>query len=78
MKLKIKIFGLLQEITQEEELILTMDEHPNPAQITEKIKTMFPEMQLIQIKLAVNQKFDPDTICKAEDELALLPPFAGG
>ena len=78
MKLSIKYFGMIAEtIGKNEEqfefagnLVLELDTF---------LKNKYTKLESINYKFAVNQSLkDGNELLKENDEIALLPPFAGG
>ncbi|MFY0598473.1 MAG: MoaD/ThiS family protein [Cyclobacteriaceae bacterium] len=78
MNLKIKLFGVLSEIANTDELMISSVESIEAQAIIDYAIERYPEMKLVQLKLAVNQKIVTEGSCDEHDEIALLPPFAGG
>ena len=79
MSMKIKCFGVVRDITSESELIIE-DRLSNVAELKNYLKTQFPEFKNIgSCMIAVNQSYADDTTTIDEnDELAIIPPVAGG
>jgi molybdopterin converting factor small subunit len=77
MNVNILFFGALVEITQTATLTLT--EVKSSDEALELLHKKFPMLCHYKFSLALNQKFLVDNApLKNGDELALLPPFAGG
>lgn len=78
MILTIKLYGILQEIAEKEELKMDFESEISASEVLDVIKNKYPAMSLVQMSIAVNQKIAFTQICKTDDEIAILPPFAGG
>jgi sulfur-carrier protein len=79
MNINVKYFGMIAEAInkQTEELFLERGRHLND--FSEVIETLHPQLHGFVFKLAVNQVIATDNIeLNENDEVALLPPFAGG
>ena len=78
MKLKIKYFGMLSEIAEKDSEFLEL----NPISVSELKKVLqerYPKFITMNFKIAVNHSLvDESASLKNNDEIALLPPFAGG
>ncbi len=78
MKLKIKYFGMLSEIAENDSEFLEL----NPISVSELKKVLqerYPKFITMNFKIAVNHSLvDESASLKNNDEIALLPPFAGG
>jgi molybdopterin synthase sulfur carrier subunit len=78
MKVNIKYFGQLAEISkrEEESFILQGD---NVAGIIAEVHAKYPALKDIHFMVAVNQTVCEEShLINANDEIALLPQFAGG
>lgn len=78
MKVTIKYFGILAEIAGKKEEILDVAEGISAAELKARQvkKYQIPEAESVQ--LALNQNLNTDVELKEGDEVAFLPPFAGG
>lgn len=77
MKLNIKYFGLLAEITQCDEETITFSK----ASVSELLHMLFekyPELKDKDFQVAQNNKIVSKTSSINQYEIALLPPFSGG
>ncbi|WP_026915775.1 MoaD/ThiS family protein [Christiangramia portivictoriae] len=78
MRLKLKYFGKLAETAGLHE----EDKDLESVQTLAELKTLiFEEYQFDEsetIQVAVNQQLDENKTLKEGDEIAFLPPFAGG
>ncbi|AMO19617.1 MoaD/ThiS family protein [Flavobacterium columnare] len=80
MQIKIKYFGQLMDVTHKEEEIIVIDKHEIVcAEIIQILSFKYEKLKEISFKIAINKKIqDSEYIVNKEDEIALLPPFAGG
>lgn len=79
MDIKIKCFGLLAEAMKGEETTITLKESCTVAELRAILLRTFPVLAGKEFKLAVNKNIVTEkAIILPTDELALLPPFAGG
>ncbi|GAB4278208.1 MAG: hypothetical protein Kow0068_01710 [Marinilabiliales bacterium] len=77
MKIKLYVFGKIYDIIQSDCIILKNISNLN--ELFEYLYSEYPELKNINFQVSVNktivkEKFD----FKDGDEVALLPPFAGG
>jgi molybdopterin converting factor small subunit len=75
--LKLKYFGMIAEAIEksEEEISLTKD----ITTLTTELELKYPKLKDLNYKFAVNQSLVKGNFeLKVNDEIALLPPFAGG
>jgi molybdopterin synthase sulfur carrier subunit len=80
MTITIKYFGHVADITQRTEEVLFFEEATQSLQfIQSKIEEKYPEIKNTSYSFAVNQTLvKEDFELSDNDEMALLPPFAGG
>lgn len=82
MKLTIQLFAGIAERLNTSQLLFEFNgDTPTASILKEQLSDAYPEAasQIRSSFLAVNQKYAPaDTILRAEDELALIPPVSGG
>ena len=78
MSLTIKYFGMLAEATKCDEELLEVSDC-TIKELTDKLLENHPGLKSKNFKIAVNQSLaDEDILITSNDEIALLPPFAGG
>ena len=80
MRVTLKYFGLLAEITHrnEEQMELTADVN-TLLELKSAVEHRFPAFQKTAYSIALNQALcNDDLALKDDDEIAFLPPFAGG
>lgn len=77
MKIKLLFFGILSEAVKEEILSISDIEHTD--ELNKYLQNKYPELKEYTYRIGVNQEIITDNV-KLEngDEVALLPPFAGG
>lgn len=78
MILKLKYFGMIAEAVgkENEEIEFTSS---SVEELDKVLKNQYAKLSSMNYKVAVNQSFvEPTTLLKDNDEIALLPPFAGG
>lgn len=80
MKLNVKYFGMIAEaVSKQEENVEISGQQISVAYLVEVLLKKYPELNLKSFKIAVNQTITENTaIINENDEIALLPPFAGG
>jgi len=75
--MKILVFGMLVEDVGSEELQIELQ--PDLETLREELMEKFPGLKNRQFMIAVNQqKINGNITLNANDEIALIPPFAGG
>ena len=80
MKLAVKYFGMIAEtIGKQEEKIEISSQQISVALLVELLLKKYTDLNLKSFKIAVNQSIAENAaIINENDEIALLPPFAGG
>ena len=80
MILNVKYFGSIADVTKVKEEQLHFKSKSNSLHLIKaELEKKYPEVKNIFYSFAVNQSIaNPDAIVYNNDELALLPPFAGG
>lgn len=77
MKIKIKFFASLAEVTGISEMEVT--DCSTMIDLKNWLQMKFPEIESRKYAVAVNKAIDPSiTVFRDGDEIALLPPFSGG
>lgn len=77
MAIKIKAFGVIRSILGHEEMEYPYFEKLD--MLLDKLKRDYPELDRHNFVIAINQQVVNENDDLAEgDELALMPPFAGG
>jgi len=78
MLLKIKYFGMVAEATDknEEEFIF---KNGTVNELAQLLQQTYPKLKALNYKFAINQSIiESNENLNENDEVALLPPFAGG
>jgi len=79
MNLQIHFFGMIAETLKKEQLIIDNYQGNTLGDVEEMLKDNFPELGGFTYKLALNKKMvNKETALEKENEIAVLPPFAGG
>jgi molybdopterin synthase sulfur carrier subunit len=80
MDIKIKYFGAVADVTGKSEERFPLESgHISLFDLKSELETIYPEIKNLHYSVAINQSMSTEnTNMKANDELALLPPFAGG
>ena len=75
----IKCFGMIAEWAGGDAQQLPLDGNPTVRTLPDAAEQRWPRLKGISYRVAVNQRLsdDSDTVSE-KDEIALLPPFAGG
>ena len=77
MKVNIKYFGMLTEVTgkQSESIHFTKE---TVGELLNELYMEYPELKNVEFKIAVDQQIADDNTVIDSGEVALLPPFSGG
>lgn len=79
MEINLKYFGLIAECCAKASETMQVDHHTDVKMLVELLEKRYSTLKGKSYKLAVNQQWVTyDTALKDADEVALLPPFAGG
>ncbi len=79
MELKILYFGMIAEITQKKEEILSVQEKCSLIELKNILKNEYQGLGSLSFKVAIDRKISTDSILlDSTNEIALLPPFSGG
>jgi len=80
MVITFKYFGLIADITQIQEEIITVEENTIVLSILKsRIEDKYAELKNNNYTIAVNQSMSSlDILIKNNDVIAFMPPFAGG
>ena len=82
--LSIKLFGMVKSLAQQQkELSIDFADGQKVKDLVEILQVQYPDIgELVHTKkvlISVNHEIShPDTVISTADEVALLPPFAGG
>ncbi len=78
MAITIKYFGAIEEATGLAEEIFSLDQFNSLEELKKSILSKYQGMNDLSFQLALNQSIATSGILKDGDEVAFLPPFAGG
>lgn len=80
MQITLKYFGLVAEFTKKkEEVIFFEGDSITLLEVQTRLHDTYPELKTTTYSFAMNQTLaQGNEIVKNLDEIALLPPFAGG
>lgn len=80
MKCTVQAFGITREIAGAKELVVELPEGSTVSDFKTELFSQFPRLStLTSLFIAVNQAYAEDSqVLKKEDEIALIPPVAGG
>ena len=79
MKIKLKYFGMVAETIGKQEESVNVNENIEISNLQALLEEKYHQLDKINYKIAVNRSIGNDNILlKEEDEVAILPPFAGG
>lgn len=79
MEISIHYFGMIAEATKKDSELLQVENNCTVEMFTETICGLYPQLQGYVFQIALNQKVvDPSCSITEGDELAIMPPFAGG
>lgn len=77
MKIKVLYFGVLAEVTKTGYKFY--DEINSYADLRSRIGIDFPELENYNFRVSLNQEIiNDEPVLKNGDEIAFMPPFAGG
>lgn len=80
MKICVKYFGLIADITSCEEEWIDIKENENLKSLISNLSEKYNALKETNFNMALNLEINKNlnTVLKDLDEIALLPPFAGG
>ncbi|MEC3966591.1 MoaD/ThiS family protein [Flagellimonas halotolerans] len=78
MKVMVKYFGLVAEAADKSEEVLELNGALTASELKAQCLNGLAIADKDSVQIAVNQNLDNKIIIKDGDEVALLPPFAGG
>jgi len=77
MKIKVLFFGILTDVVKENRLEVSVEK--NMADLERKLIANYPALQKYAYQVFVNKELaSGNKLLKDGDEVAFLPPFAGG
>lgn len=79
MKVKVLLFGQAAEVFLSDEVFVLLNDKSGLFELKEKLHEENEKLKTLNLKWAVNQELVNSQIeLKDGDEIAVLPPFAGG
>lgn len=78
MNINVKYFGMIAESVGKTDEVLELEEKFSVQQLKDRQVQKYSIAEPEAIQLAVNQNLDTQVELKEGDEVAFLPPFAGG
>lgn len=79
MKIKLKYFGMVAEITNTSEELIEVDKHSSSTNLVKLLEEKFHSLNQLDYRLAINQELIHENVeLKENDTIAVLPAFAGG
>ncbi|QCK15457.1 MoaD/ThiS family protein [Mangrovivirga cuniculi] len=78
MKINVKYFGMIAEAVGKSEELLEVNEAISVAEFKDQQIRKYQIADPESVQLAVNQNLELESELKEGDEVAFLPPFAGG
>ena len=78
MKVTVKYFGLVAEAAEKSEEVLELKGTLSALELKGQCLNSLAIADKDSVQIAVNQNLDDTITLKDGDEVALLPPFAGG
>ncbi len=77
MKINVLFFGVLSEITGKD--ILSLNDIEDTTALNNMLRDEYTEIKSVTYRIAVNKEIiDTNTKLNEGDEVAFMPPFAGG
>jgi len=79
MEIKVTYFGLIAELAGKSEEALSTPSATSARALREHLENLYPELRQRTYQVAINHSIaHQDTVIQSGDEIAILPPFAGG
>jgi len=78
MAVTIKYFGAIEEVTGIARESVSLDSSDSLEAIKQQLLSKYPGLEQLSFQIAVNQSLADSATLKNGDEVAFLPPFAGG
>ena len=81
MKIQLLYFAVLRDIAGREAEELTLESGATAREVWERLRRSYPKLSDYSQPpmTAINEAYaDPDTVLREGDELAFIPPVAGG
>ena len=78
MKVNLKYFGFIAESTGTSQEVFQLEDETSVSELKKQIIERYQLEDTEAIQIAVNQNLNATADLKDGDEIAFLPPFAGG
>ena len=80
MKCTVKAFGITRDILGAREVVIELSGIPRVSDFKAELYKRYPQLEsLTSLFIAVNQAYAADDVeLREQDEIALIPPVAGG
>jgi molybdopterin synthase sulfur carrier subunit len=79
LSINIKYFGMISEVTKKDKEIININESVTVEELKNVILQKYPKLKKLDFQIALNLTIAvKDEKIINNDEIALLPPFAGG
>ncbi|CAN5366211.1 hypothetical protein BH23BAC2_BH23BAC2_22810 [soil metagenome] len=78
MKVTVKYFGVIAESAGKNEEVLELEQGLSVKNLKDQQIKKYQIQDAESVQIAVNQNLDKEVELKDGDEVAFLPPFAGG
>ena len=79
LNINVKYFGMIGEVTNKDSEVINVNKSITVEELKFVILQKHPKLKKMDFQIAKNLSIaDSDEIVNNNDELALLPPFAGG
>ena len=78
MKVTLKYFGVIAESAGKSEEVLELEQGLSLRELKDQQIKTYQIQDAASVQIAVNQNLDNEVELKEGDEVAFLPPFAGG
>lgn len=78
MSITVKYFGAIEEVTGLSEESVSADDFSSLEELKSHLLTKYESLGQLSFQLAVNQSMTASSSLQSGDEVAILPPFAGG
>lgn len=76
----IRVFGIFRDIVEADHVNIDMDTSLTLGEVKQKFEEQFPNVKNVHYMTAINQEYcrDNEKVLTEQDEIAFLPPVAGG
>jgi molybdopterin converting factor small subunit len=78
MKVTLKYFGVISESAGKNEEVLELEQGSSVRELKDQQIKKYQIQDAESVQIAVNQDLNNEVELKEDDEVAFLPPFAGG